>query len=199
MSDSIFGVDAPTWQAVEAIATAAGAGIALLGIAGLGLAVYQLREQTKVRHLQGLISALEQFTAVASPELRLWLEAKELTSMTRLSDEDEVRALSLVYAFNRVGFFVQNGYIPKEAVFALFAEVAVDYWERLKPFIRRRREIFPRTAIDFERLKDDASEWMQSRQFTRDVQQAMKIFSERDASEPGDAGPDGARHQDRAP
>jgi len=161
---SVLGVQVETWQALEAIAVTVGVGVAVLGLLGLGVALCELREQTKARHLQALIATIDQFTEVASPKIRHWFESLDVESVATLTGSDRTKVLSILYAFNRVGLLIDQGLVPAEPVLMLFGGIALRYREKLLPLISQRLDEWPdsRAGIYYERLCERARDWMNS-------------------------------------
>ncbi|UCH85924.1 MAG: hypothetical protein JSU97_05105 [Dehalococcoidia bacterium] len=186
----LLGLQADTWQAIEAIAVSVGVGVAIVGLAALGVAVYQLREERKARQLEALTSIMEQLTAVAGVETGLWLETLDAESVAKLAGSDREKALSIVYAYNRAGFLLDQGFISAKPILKLFGQGALRYWERLLPFIRQRRNEpgHEREGLHYQRLCDRVRAWMDSADFRNELREARKVLGhdERDQQQPED-------------
>ena len=158
--------------------------VGIFGLIGLGIAVRQAREASKIRRLQATRDLIGEIGNEEVRRARRWvLETEKLSMASRHSFEDlqgEARqtelkrvhegldeqergqAFRVAVALDRVGFLVSQGLIPEDALFEWQQDEIVQIWQKLKLLVFYVREIGRRPHY-CEKLGYLAEEWFPRR------------------------------------
>jgi hypothetical protein len=131
------------WQILSSVASVI---TTILFVAGLFLALYELRESRKARQLQAVERMLTELGDLDLRKAR-WHLSRVLTPPYDPShlDKDTVDAIEIVFAsFDKVGLLVKYGFLPKDIILDMYAESIFRAWSRTQLYLdymaRQRRQ-----------------------------------------------------------
>jgi hypothetical protein len=124
------------------------------------IALGQLKEMTKARHLEAMIQVYEMIGSESSRKHRrfIYTELKSVPEKITSDEREHVEQVSVT--FDRIGKLVESDLIPKDELLASHCEVIIRSWNKLEPYIRHHRKLTGgRHANHFERLTMIAQEY----------------------------------------
>ena len=142
------------WSVAASAATIIGAAVVIYAAV---VAVGQLKEMTKTRHLEAMLRV---YDMIASPEARasrrfIYSELRSAPGRVTAAEREKIEEVSVM--LDRVGALVSDGLVPKDLLFASHREMIIRSWEKLAPYVRHNRlHRYPSFAIYFEKLADMA-------------------------------------------
>src|ERR1051325_11306295 len=138
------------WSTLSSVATVIGAAVVVYAAV---VAVGQLREMTKTRHLEALLRVYDMIgSATARKQLRIIYTELE-SKPESLTHEERELVEQVTITFERIGKLVESDLVPMNELFEGHCEVVIRTWKRLEPYIRYHRTLAGgRYAKHFERL-----------------------------------------------
>jgi len=136
--------DPDFWSIVSSISTILGFGVVIYAtIVALG----QLREMAKTRHLEAMLHVYE---VIGSDEARsnrrfIYAELKSKPEEITMEERDIIEKVSVT--LDRIGIMVESGLIPRNELLEGHCEVFIKTWDRLEPYIRHLRQIAGRRWV----------------------------------------------------
>ncbi len=145
------------WSDAASVATIIGAGVVIYAAV---VAVGQLKEMTKTRHLEAMLRV---YDMIASPEARAsrrFIYSELRSAPDRVTSEEREKIEEVSVMLDRVGALVSAGLVPKNLLFASHREMIIRSWEKLAPYINYwRMHRYPSFASHFELLADLAKKY----------------------------------------
>ncbi|MFZ4658456.1 MAG: DUF4760 domain-containing protein [Caldilineaceae bacterium] len=145
------------WATLASIATVLGFAVVIWAAF---VALAQLKEMTRSRHLEAMLQLYEMIGSDQARADRRYIYSKLKSSPENLSSEewDYVEKVSVI--FDRIGNLANHGLVPKDEFFESHCEIIIRSWTKLEPYIRYRRRLYGgRFANQFEQLANNASKY----------------------------------------
>ena len=145
------------WNVLASISTALGF-IIIIWTAFVALG--QLKEMAKVRHLEAMLQIFEMIGSKEARNHRRFIY-KNLNDNPEMLSPDEWSIVEDVsVTFDRIGNLVEHELIPERELFNGHAIVIARLWIRLEPYIKYRRKRFDSEFVKhFEKLAQDAKKF----------------------------------------
>jgi hypothetical protein len=138
------------WSSAASVATIIGAGVVIYAAV---VAVGQLKEMTKTRHLEAMLRV---YDMIASPEARasrrfIYSDLRSAPGKVTSEEREKIEDVSVM--LDRVGALVSAGLVPQDLLFASHREMIIRSWDKLAPYVAYNRlHRYPSFASHFEQL-----------------------------------------------
>jgi Domain of unknown function (DUF4760) len=126
------------WSMVASIATVVGV---VVVIPTAIIALRQLKEMTKARHLEAMLRVYEMIGSEAARKHRKFIYTELKSSPETLTAEEREHVEQISVAFDRIGILVASDLIPKEKLLSGHCEVIIRSWDKLEPYIKHHRKV----------------------------------------------------------
>jgi hypothetical protein len=146
-----------TWTALSSLAAIFG--LAVVTYAAV-VALRQLREMTRTRHLEAMLRVYEQIGNDAARSDRRYIYNKLTSAPERVSDQDREHIERVTVLLDRIGKLVLDGLVPEYDFFDTHAETVIRCWRVLQPHVHDHRKVTGgRHGHYFEELTNEAEEY----------------------------------------
>jgi hypothetical protein len=126
------------WSTLASIATVLGVAVV---IPAAIIALWQLIEMRKARHLEAMLQVYEMFGSKASRKERRFIYNELNYSSPEAFTSEELEIVEHVsVTFERIGKLVESDLVPANELLEGHCEVIIRSWNRLKPYIKHRRD-----------------------------------------------------------
>jgi hypothetical protein len=138
------------WSGAASVATIIGASVVIYAAV---VAVGQLKEMTKARHLEAMLRV---YDMIGSPEARasrrfIYGELRSAPGRVTAEERENIEEVSVM--LDRIGALVSAGLVPRDVLFASHREMIIRSWEKLAPYVTYNRlHRYPSFASHFEKL-----------------------------------------------
>ena len=124
------------------------------------VALGQLREMTKARHLEALLRVYDMIGSEPARKQRRIIYTELNSEPESLTHEEHELVEQVTIAFERIGKLVESDLVPMNELFEGHCEVIIRTWKRLEPYVRHHRTLAGgRYAKHFERIAKLAQEY----------------------------------------
>jgi Domain of unknown function (DUF4760) len=145
------------WSSIASIATIIGVGVVIYAAF---LAVNQLKEMTKARHLEAMLRVYEMIGSEEARSSRRFIYSELKSKPEAITPEERDKIEEVSTMLDRVGSLVSAGLVPADLLFGSHCEMIIVSWERLEPYILyRRRHLDGTYASHFEQLASAARKY----------------------------------------
>lgn len=160
------------WSIWASIATVLGfIVVSYAAIVALG----QLREMTKTRHLEAMLHVYEMIGSNEARKQRRFIYTELKSTPENPSDEEREIIEQVTVTFDRVGRLVESGLIPKNELLEGHSAIIIKAWSKLEPYISYQRKIIgKRHAHNFERLVQIAQDY-DSKHYPEDSPRIVEV------------------------
>jgi hypothetical protein len=140
------------WSSLASIATIIGAGVVIYAAF---LAVSQLKEMTKARHLEAMLRVYDMIGSERARSSRRFIYSELRSQPEDITSEEREKIEDVSAVLDRIGTLVEAGLVPEGLLFASHYEMIILSWDTLAPYILYRRLNLDVTyARHFEHLAD---------------------------------------------
>ena len=144
------------WSVLASVATVFGFAVVIWASI---IAVRQLKESTRTRHLEAMLQVYQMIgneDARSSRRLVYNLDAEP----GQLTAEQRDCVEKVTVSFDRIGFLVKSGLVPKDHFFESHCEVVIRSWRKLEPYIDHHiQKVGGRHAHHFRFLAQEAEKY----------------------------------------
>lgn len=149
--------DPNLWSTLASIATVIGVGFV---IPTAVVALRQLKEMTKARHLEAMLKVYEMIGSESARKQRKFIYTELKSTPEELTFDEREQVEQICVAFDRIGILVGSDLIPKDELFAGHGQVIIRTWTKLEPYIKHHRKMIGNYhAKHFEALAALAQEY----------------------------------------
>jgi len=142
------------WSNLASIATIIGAFVVICAAL---IAVSQLREMTKARHLEAMLRVYDMIGSEKARSSRNFIYTQLRSKPDTVTPEEREKIEEVSVMLDQVGSLVKAGLVPSDALFESHCEMITLSWKRLAPYIlHRRRHLDSTFASHFEQLAESA-------------------------------------------
>lgn len=142
------------WSIAASISTVCGFGVVIYTAI---IALRQLKELTKARHLEAMVKIYEIIGSKEARELRRYIYTQLCSAPESMTDKDREVFEEVSVAFDRIGNLVKRGLVPKDELFATHSEIFIKTWQKLEPYVLYYRRVISDNYVrSFEDLKNSA-------------------------------------------
>ena len=150
------------------------------------VALNQLKEMTKARHLEALLRVYDMIGSETARKQRRIIYTELKSAPEALTHEERELVEHVTITFERIGKLVESDLVPMNELFEGHCEVIIRTWNKLERHIRHYRTLAGgRHAKHFERLAKLAKEYHLAH-FPEENLEIVNVWSNRDASIPPD-------------
>ncbi len=154
------------WGNFASIATIIGAAVVIYAAF---VAVSQLREMTKARHLEAMLRVYDMIGSEKARSSRRFIYSELRSKPDAVTPEERENIEYVSVTLDQVGALVSAGLVPSDQLFGSHCEMITKSWDRLTPYILYRRRHLDRTfAINFEKLANSARAYQSAHLTTTD-------------------------------
>jgi hypothetical protein len=151
LTDPIF------WSTLASIATVLGV---VFVISAAMVALRQLKEMTKARHLEAMLQVYEMIGSEAARKNRRFIYTELKSAPEELTFEERELVEKVIVVYERIGKLVESDLVPRDELLEGHCEVILRSWKKLEPYIRHYRKVSSgRHAKHFETLARVAQEY----------------------------------------
>ncbi len=145
------------WSIVSSVGTVVGVAVVIYAaIVALG----QLKEMTKARHLEALLRVYDMIGSEPARKQRRIVYTELKSEPENLTSDERELVEQVTVMFERIGKLVESDLVPRNELFEGHCEVILRTWTKLEPYIRHHRSLAGgRHAQHFERLAVLAEEY----------------------------------------
>lgn len=162
------------WSILASISTILG--FAILIWAAI-VALNQLKEMTKARHLDAMLQVHEMLASAEARNHRKYIYIKLKSKPDKLSAEEREHIEQVSVTFDRIGNLVEYGLVPKDILFDSHCEVIIRAWQKLEPYIMHHRQLIGGRHVEhFEKLAAEARDY-QSKHFPRQMLNTVDLWA----------------------
>lgn len=145
------------WSTLASIATTLGV---MIVIPTAIVALRQLKEMTKARHLQAMLQVYEMIGSESARKHRKFIYTELKSAPETLTSDEREHVEQISITFDRIGILVASDLIPKDELLAGHCEVIIRTWNKLEPYIKHYRKVIGNYhAKHFETLAILAQEY----------------------------------------
>lgn len=138
------------WSSAASIATIIGAGVVIYAAV---VAVGQLKETTKTRHLEAMLRVYDMIASPGARASRRFIYSELKSAPGKVTSEEREKIEEVSVMFDRVGALVSAGLVPEDLLFASHREMIIRSWDKLAPYVEYSRlHRYPSFATYFELL-----------------------------------------------
>ena len=162
------------WSILSSVATILGFVIVIYAAV---VALGQLKEMTRARHLEAMLQVYEMIGSEEARKHRkfIYTELKSKPEELTPSEREHVEQVSVT--FDRIGKLIESGLVPRDELLESHCEVIIRSWRRLEPYILyHRRVVGGRHGQHFEHLAATAQEY-HSRHFPGQTLNVVDLWS----------------------
>jgi hypothetical protein len=142
------------WNDFASLATIIGACVVIYAAF---VAVSQVKEMTRARHLEGMIRVYEMIGSDRARTARRFIYSELSSEPDATSPEERDNLEYVSVSLDQIGVLVSAGLVPSEQLFGSHCEMITRSWDRLAPYILYRRHHLDHTfAVHFEELANSA-------------------------------------------
>jgi hypothetical protein len=143
------------------IASIATTGGALVVIYAAYVAVGQLREMTKARHLEAMLRVYEIIGSENARPSRKFIHSELASQPESMTPEERDHIERTAVALDQVGALTEAGLVPIGPLFSSHGEMIFRTWEKVVPYVQYRRQNIDSTfATHFEKLASSAQHYL---------------------------------------
>lgn len=162
------------WSILASISTILG--FAVLIWAAI-VALSQLKEMTKARHLDAMMQVHEMLASVEARNHRKYIYTKLKSNPEKLTAKEREHVEQVSVAFDRIGNLVEYGLVPRDVLFDSHCEVIIRIWQKLEPYILHHRQMIGGRHVEhFEKLAVAAQKY-HSKHFPGQVLNTIDLSS----------------------
>ena len=146
------------WSIFASIATIIGVGVVICAAL---LALRQLRETTRARHLEAMLRVYEMIGSEDARSSRRFIYTQLKSNPEKITPQEQEKIEEVTVALDRIGTLVSANLVPKKLLFSSHCEMVILCWDKLSPYIMYRRLHLddPTYATYFERLAGSARDY----------------------------------------
>ncbi|MFZ2361603.1 MAG: hypothetical protein WA040_19845 [Anaerolineae bacterium] len=152
-----FLADPDFWSTLSSAATILGFAVVIYtAVVALG----QLKEMTRARHLEAMLQVYEMIGSEEARKHRRFIYTELESKPEELTPSERKHVEQVSVTFDRIGKLVESGLIPRDELLESHCEVIIRSWKKLEPYILYHRHIVGgRHAQYFEHLAATAQEY----------------------------------------
>ena len=113
----------------------------LVVVCGIILAVNQLKEMTKTRHLEAMLRVYDMIGSPEARKQRRFIYAELKSKPGKLTSEEQEIMEQVSVTLDRIGKLAESGLMPQDDLLEGHYEVFIRTWKKLEPYIRHHRQI----------------------------------------------------------
>lgn len=171
------------WSMLASIATVIGV---VILIPTAIVALRQLKEMTKARHLEAMLQVYEMIGSESARKHRKFIYTELKSTPEELTSNEREHVEQISVTFDRIGKLVASDLIPKDELFAGHCEVIIRSWNKLEPYIKHHRGMIGRHhAKHFEALAILAEEYY-SKHFPGEQLEIVNVWADTNKSSRAD-------------
>src|SRR5918912_4022586 len=121
--------DPNLWSTLASVATVIGVSVV---IPTAVIALRQLKEMTKARHLEAMLKVYEMIGSESARKQRKFIYTELTSAPEALTSDERDQVEQVCVAFDRIGILVRSDLIPKDELFAGHCEVIIRTWRKLE-------------------------------------------------------------------
>jgi hypothetical protein len=145
------------WSMLASIATVLGV---IVVIPTAIIALRQLKEMTKARHLEAMLQVYEMIGSESARKHRKFIYTELKSAPEALTSDEREHVEQISVTFDRIGKLVASDLIPKDELLSGHCEVIIRSWNKLEPYILHHRKVIGNYhAKHFETLANLAQEY----------------------------------------
>jgi len=108
-------------------------------VAALFFLLYEIRQSTKSRYLEGAVHLFEYFNTEESKEARRIIYSAG--ALKHDIEEEERKSAEQIWAyFNQMGILVKEGLLPRKIALEMYSETTIRCWKALEKNIKEERK-----------------------------------------------------------
>jgi hypothetical protein len=163
------------WSTLASVATVLGVVfVVYAAIVALG----QLKEMTKARHLEAMLQVYEMIGSESARKQRRIIYTELRSAPEDLTTDERELVEQVSVTFERIGKLVESDLVPRNELLEGHCEVILRCWKKLEPYIAHYRRVSSgRHAKHFERLATLAQEY-HLKHFPNENLEIVNVWSE---------------------